>query len=80
MRKHLVLFVAVICFLIIIPFCLYSEDYKFVASRYSIKFHKPTCKQALKIEPQVKITFKTAKEAVKTGRIRCNVCKPSTKD
>ena len=80
MRKHFILFIGVICILISVPFFIYSEDYKFVASKYSIKYHMPTCKQALKIQPQVRITFKTVKEARDTGRIPCNKCKPPTKD
>jgi methylphosphotriester-DNA--protein-cysteine methyltransferase len=43
-------------------------------------YHKPTCKKAVKIDPLIKVTYKTAKEALDAGKKPCPLCKPPTKD
>jgi hypothetical protein len=72
--------IVVASLLILVPFILPAANYKYVSSKYSIKYHKPKCKQALKIDPLIKITFKTAKEAVEAGKQPCKLCNPPTKD
>jgi hypothetical protein len=74
-RKLIFILVFYVAFVSAASFC-YANDTTVVSSKYSIKYHLPTCKQARKIQPQVKITFGTAKKALETGRIPCNVCKP----
>jgi hypothetical protein len=66
--------------LILVPIVLFAGDYKYVSSKYSIRYHKPNCKQALKIDPLIRITFNTAKEAIEAGKQPCGLCKPPTKD
>jgi hypothetical protein len=34
----------------------------------------------MKIDPLIKVTYKTAKEALDAGKQPCHVCKPPTKD
>ena len=79
MKRYLRIIV-VVSLLILVPFILLAANYKYVSSKYSIKYHKPKCKQALKIDPLIKITFKTAKEAVEAGKQPCKLCNPPTKD
>jgi len=74
-RKSIIC-ILVASLLVLIPYLQSSGEDKLVSSRYSIKYHKPSCKQARKIQSQVRITFDTAKQARATGRIPCNVCKP----
>lgn len=62
------------------PIVLFADDYKYVSSKYSIKFHRPDCKQALKIDPLIRVTFKTAKEAIDAGKRPCRLCNPPAKD
>jgi methylphosphotriester-DNA--protein-cysteine methyltransferase len=80
MRRHLILFSIAIGLLIFFSFSIYAQDYKYVASKYSIKYHRPTCKWAHKIQPQNMLKFKTAKEALAAGKVPCKVCNPPTKD
>jgi hypothetical protein len=80
MKGHLRSILIIGCLLIFISSTLFAADYKYVSSKYSIKYHKPECKQALKIDPRIKVTFKTAKEALKAGKQPCRVCNPPTKD
>jgi hypothetical protein len=34
----------------------------------------------MKIDPRIKVTYKTAKEALDAGKKPCPLCKPPTKD
>jgi methylphosphotriester-DNA--protein-cysteine methyltransferase len=34
----------------------------------------------MKIDPRIKVTYKTAKEALDAGKQPCHLCKPPTKD
>ena len=49
---------------------------KFVASKKSNKFHKPTCTYAKKIKKSNKITFKSKSQAKKSGYKPCKKCHP----
>jgi hypothetical protein len=66
--------------LMFVPMILFAVDYKYVSSKYSMWYHKPTCKKAMKIDPLIKVTYKTAKEALDAGKQPCRVCKPPTED
>jgi methylphosphotriester-DNA--protein-cysteine methyltransferase len=72
--------VIISCLLGFAPIILFADDYKYVSSKYSIIYHKPTCKNALKIDPLIKVTFKTAKEALDAQKRPCPICKPPTTD
>ena len=67
------------CLLIFITSTLSAAD-KYVSSRYSMEYHKATCKKSRKIDPLIKITYKTAKQALDAGKQPCRLCNPSTKD
>jgi hypothetical protein len=66
--------------LISVPILLFADNYMYVSSKYSIYYHRPTCKKVLKINPYTKETFKTVKEALDAGKRPCPICKPPTKD
>ncbi len=68
------------CLFVLIPLTLHAADHNYVASKFSIRYHFPTCKRALRIQEQNRVIFNTAEEAVKAGYIPCSVCKPPTKD
>ncbi len=70
------IFLLVFCFLMSLSLSYAEDDTTVVSSKYSIKYHLPTCKQVRKIQPQIKITFATPQKALETGRIPCNICKP----
>jgi hypothetical protein len=81
MRRHLRFVVIVSCLLILFAsITLFAVDYKYVSSKYSMEYHRPTCKKALKISPQIKVTYKTAKEALDDGKRPCKICNPPTED
>jgi len=80
MRKKIKLYVIVSCLVIIFPLIVYSGDYQYVASKFSAKYHLPTCKQAQRIQERNRILFKSAEEAVRAGYLPCGVCKPPTRD
>ena len=83
-KKKLPVFIAVACLfmfvLIAIPFPVGAQGYRYVASKFSIKYHQPNCKHALKIQSQSRVTFKTAKQALDAGYTPCTVCKPPAKE
>jgi hypothetical protein len=80
MRRHLILISIAIGLLIFFSFSIDAQNYKYVASKFSIKYHKPNCKWALRIQPQSMMTFNTVKEALDAGKVPCKVCNPPTKD
>lgn len=49
---------------------------KYVASKNSNKFHKPSCSYAKKIKKYNKITFKSKSQAKKSGYKACKKCHP----
>jgi hypothetical protein len=51
-----------------------AVSYKFVASKKSKIYHCPVCKLAQRINPEDRITFKSAKEAQAAGYVHCKVC------
>ena len=78
MRKRTKFFIFLGCLLVFIPLALSAGDYNYVASKFSIKYHLPTCKRIRGLQEQNKITFSTPEEAVKAGYVPCGVCKPAT--
>ncbi len=80
MRKKIKFYIFLGCLLVFIPLALSAGDYKYVASKFSIKYHLPTCKQVRGLQEQNRVGFHTAEEAVKAGYVPCGVCKPPTRN
>jgi hypothetical protein len=85
MRGKFRFFIILGCLLVFVPLVLFAEDDKntvdkYVASKFSIQYHLFTCRKAMRIQERNKVTFKSADEAIKAGRIPCGLCKPPTKD
>lgn len=80
MKRHLIFISVFSCLLLLISVTLFAGGSNYVSSKYSMWYHKPTCKKALKISPQIRVTYKTAKEALDAGKKPCPLCKPPTKD
>jgi methylphosphotriester-DNA--protein-cysteine methyltransferase len=57
-----------------------SPSSYYVASKFSLKYHKPACRKALKIQEQNRITFGAAKEAIGAGFMPCPKCRPPAQD
>ena len=80
MRRAKVLTLTIL-FVIFSIICLsMAADYRYVGSSKSNKYHYPTCKWALKINPANLVKFVSAKEALDAGYVPCKVCRPPTKD
>ena len=79
MKRDLRCVLIIGCLLIFISSTLFAAD-KYVSSKYSMEYHKSTCKKAMKIDPLIMITYKTAKEALDAGKQPCRMCNPPTKD
>ncbi len=56
-----------------------DSQVKYVASKFSIQYHLPTCKKAKRITKQNGVTFTSAEEAVKAGYKPCGLCMPPDK-
>ncbi len=74
-----------LCVLVWWPSLLpYAEDLtkenKYVASKYSIHYHLPTCKKAKRIQAENRVFFTSAQEAIKARYVPCSRCKPPDKD
>ena len=80
MRKKTKFYFFLGCLLVFIPLVLSAGDYKYVASKFSIKYHLPTCNQVRGLQEQNRVGFDKAEEAVKAGYVPCGVCKPPTRD
>jgi hypothetical protein len=76
MKKKIKLYIFLCSLLVLMPLTLSAGDYKYVASKFSIKYHLPTCKQIRGLQEQNRVTFSTPEEAVKAGYLPCVVCKP----
>jgi len=50
--------------------------YKFVASKKSKVFHKPSCPWAKKINSENLIGYQSRQQAIKAGKRPCKLCKP----
>jgi hypothetical protein len=79
MKGHLRYVLVIGCLLVFTSSTLFAAG-KYVSSNYSMEYHRPTCKKAMKIDPLIKVTYTTAKKALDAGKQPCRVCNPSTKD
>jgi methylphosphotriester-DNA--protein-cysteine methyltransferase len=84
MKKYALFLRGLLSFLIVfsvfVPYSMYAQDDSYVASKFSIKFHRPNCKQALKIQRRNTVIFQTGKQALDAGYQPCPLCKPPTHD
>ena len=53
-----------------------TSEHKYIASRESDVFHRRSCRWAEKIAERNRVYFRSYKEAVKSGRRACKLCKP----
>lgn len=53
---------------------------KYVGSKNSDKYHRPTCSSAKQILPENQVWFALAADALAANRVPCGVCKPPTTD
>jgi len=79
MKRYLKFIIILTCLMLLVSVSLFASD-KYVSSRYSVEYHRPTCKKALKIDPRIRVTYKTVQEALDAGKQPCKVCNPATKD
>ena len=49
---------------------------EFRASRDSMRYHVPTCREAKNIKPSNMVTFQSAEEAMRAGYGPCKICRP----
>ncbi|RPJ06130.1 MAG: hypothetical protein EHM36_07380, partial [Deltaproteobacteria bacterium] len=79
----------VVCLVILIPAVIDagdskktidSKDYEYVASKFSINYHLPTCKKAKRIQRENRVTFTSAEKAIRAGYSPCALCRPPVKD
>jgi len=75
MRRRLIFAGVVCCLLLLISITPFAAD-TYISSKYSVYYHKPSCKKALKIDPNIKVIYNSPKEALKAGKRPCQVCKP----
>jgi methylphosphotriester-DNA--protein-cysteine methyltransferase len=76
--KRYLKFIAIITYLLLLlSFAVFASD-KYVSSRYSVYYHKQSCKKALKIDPLIKVIYNSPKEALEAGKRPCQLCKPPT--
>ena len=77
MRWRLVFAGVVCCLLLLISITPLAAD-KYVSSKYSVYYHKQSCKKAQKIDPLIKVIYNSPKEALDAGKRPCSLCKPPT--
>ena len=65
------------CLVLLLSFDASAAD-KYVSSKYSVYYHKPSCKKALKIDPLIMVIYDSPKEALEAGKRPCQICKPPT--
>jgi len=53
-----------------------AAEYKYVASKNSEVFHKPTCRSAKRISPENMVGYGSREEAVNAGKKPCKLCTP----
>jgi methylphosphotriester-DNA--protein-cysteine methyltransferase len=77
MKRYLKSIIIGSCLLLLFSVSLLAAD-QYVSSKYSVHYHKPSCKKALKIDPLIKVIYNSPKEALEAGKRPCQMCKPPT--
>jgi len=75
MKKYLKIITIVNCLFVLLSFAVLASD-KYVLSKYSVYYHKQSCKKALKVDPLIKVICNSAKETLEAGKRPCMICKP----
>ena len=75
MKKYLKVITIVNCLFVLLSFAVLASD-KYVSSKYSVYYHKQSCKKALKVDPLIKVIFNSPKQALEAGKRPCQICKP----
>jgi methylphosphotriester-DNA--protein-cysteine methyltransferase len=71
MRKTKILIVA-----LLLLCCLGCSSQRYIGSRSSDKYHKPSCRWAESINSTNRVYFKNPEEAEHKGYEPCKTCKP----
>ncbi len=71
MSKEMKLRFKIICALLLFVVLASTSFAEVVASRRGKSYHNPTCRFALVIKPENKITFKSEEEARRAGYAKC---------
>ena len=77
MKRYLKFIAIVSCLLVLLSFAVLAAD-KYVSSKYSVYYHKQSCKKVRKIDPLIKVIYNSPKEALEAGKRPCSLCKPPT--
>jgi len=77
MKKYLKTITIVNCLFVLLSFAVLASD-KYVSSKYSVYYHKQSCKKARKIDPLIKVIYNSPNEALEAGKRPCQICKPPT--
>ncbi len=77
MKRYLKYLTIVNCVVLLFSVSLLAAD-TYISSKYSVYYHKPSCKKALKIDPRIKVIYNSPKEALDAGKRPCSLCKPAT--
>lgn len=76
MTRRVLIRVALALVLIVTTQCSRRQDEgSLVASKWSDKFHHPSCEWAEKIKDKNRVTFATAQEAIDAGLRPCKLCR-----
>jgi len=75
MKRYLKSITIVNCLLLLLSFTVLASD-RYVSSKYSVYYHKQSCKKALKIDPLIRVIYNSPKEALEAGKRPCQICKP----
>jgi hypothetical protein len=77
MRKYLIWIAVISCLLLLFSVSLLAAD-KYVSSKYSVYYHRQSCKKVRRIDPLIKVIYNSPKEALEAGKRPCPLCKPPT--
>ena len=57
-----------------------AEEHELIASKFSDRYHEPSCKIVKKIYPDEKLIFKSVEEAKAQGYGPCKKCHPEARE
>jgi hypothetical protein len=77
MKRYFKFTTIVICLFLLFSVSLWAAD-KYISSKYSVYYHKQSCKKVRKIDPLIKVIYNSPKEALEAGKRPCSLCKPPT--
>ncbi len=77
MKRYLKCVAVIGCLLLLFSVSLFAAE-KYVSSKYSVYYHRQSCKKVRKIDPLIKVIYTSPKEALEAGKRPCSLCKPPT--